>query len=295
MNKMNLLTLFLILSFLSCAESKGQKANEVKEDSKSVAEIMMEEAERLVDEQEAKKRKLEDLSDEELRELVENPAIEERDLLLEYIAKIDNTPFYFEPFSEEDKIEYERITHYYFKNSDDDIVTSELILYRSRPDGVKEELKRFNRAGFVLEEPEKTPGFLFFYIREQRGRFGQYLWELDASEGIGQLLIEEKGFVSAFHNGDYLLRQITKKVNFEGVEYDFPFVDIYSSENKNIIKEIDLFADISDSLTFDDVAEGMNIRVISEPPNTILELRVLNGVIAKYRLSQDDLSIVRIE
>lgn len=291
--------LFLILSLLlvlvlSCSNNSTSGKKEPNQ-SKSLVEMMNEQAKADVQKQEANKRKLSDLTNEELKQLVSNPTENDRELLTEYIEKVDTEPFHFEPLKAGEKLGYKKIFHQYYKNTSDKISTNEIILYRISSNGDRKEIKHLWRAGHILAEPENTPGYFFFYIMEQSHPYDHYLWMVDGYKGIGKVLLSESGFSIVSNNVKYLFAEGDVKHIFKGSDRDFPVIYVYSISEKKRIKKYDLYEEVKDLLTEDDFLDGLYYNLTAQDNKILAELFSMGSTLPKFLIDQDTLKITRIK
>ena len=289
--KHRIFVIFIILTLFSCDNSREEETSQTK----SLIELMNEEAKDNVKELEESKRKLGDLSNAELIQLITNPKEEEKELLVEYISIIDTETFHFEPLKANEKLDYVKINHYYFEESDESIDTYELIIYRILSNGERVEIKRFNRVGSVKAGPEDYPGFIYFYVNDVNDNYGLYLWEIDGYNGIGKLILSEPGYRIISKNGKYLIKRDFVKHLYIEKEYDFPIIEIYSISEEKIVKEIDLFDSVQDEISEDDLIEGIDFEIYKENSLIIANLRAMGSKLPQFVIDQETLEISRLE
>jgi hypothetical protein len=257
---------------------------------------MNEQAEASVKEMEESKRKLEDLTKEELIQLVSNPTDKDRELLVEYIFMVDTESFNFNPLNEDERLEYDFVEHIYFKGTNERIDTNEIVIYRVSTNGDREEIKRFNRAGRIIEEPHNTKGHFFFYIKDDRDRYDEYLWEIDASKGIGRIISNEWGFVAVSKNSKYFIKQVFPEHTYNDDKFIFPVLSVYTYPEMVKTKEYDILNLLVNEFDREYLLEeSFAFHVKSLNNKFIAELNFMGDKVHEFRIDQTTLEMSRIE
>ena len=289
MRKLLFLFFIILISLMGCSASKDSQQN-VKSDELINRNTDTEENSNI-----ESKKTLSDLSEYELKQLVANPKETDRDLLLEYISKVETDSFYFTPLKEGEELDYKLITHRYFNSLNNRIVTNEIIIYKKTKEGALLELKHFARAGRIKGTPEEIPKHLYFYINDVSDTYGLYLWEIDGEKGIGQIILTESGYRVLSNNGKYLFKEEYVKHIFDDKEQNFPLILVYSLFEKKIIKEYDLFDTVKEDLTEGDFIDGLYYKMSKNGDEIIAELGSMGSILPTFLIDQNTLEISRLK
>lgn len=295
MKKILMILAFFILLVFCTNSCRGNDNQQNSSGKKSVAELLMEQAEIEVKALDDSKRTLNDLSEIEIEEMLQNPKPEDRELLIEYISKLDLDSFFFDPLVNGETLGHEIIHHQFFQFPDGDIDTNEIKIFKVSVDGNKEEIKHFFRSGAILAKPQETPGLFFFYIKDEKDTYNNFLWKIDGKKGIGHIITEKWGFQTVSQNGEYLIRRSSVDHTFGNDKYQFPVVEFFSIKENAVIKVFDFYPELKDEINIYDLEEGVSFITYRDSADIIAELKVMGDVIASFKIDTATFTTDRIK